>query len=71
MWPYVSNTDRINCAVGVPSVVYDKRRDYAYCPTCGEESEIFNSEMSYAFKLLLDEMKSLCMSPKLRLSDRA
>ncbi len=27
LWPYVSNTDRINCAVGVPSVVYQTRRD--------------------------------------------
>ncbi len=27
LWPYVSNTDRINCAVGVPSVVYQTARD--------------------------------------------
>ena len=27
LWPHVSNTERINCAVGVPSVVYDTRRD--------------------------------------------
>jgi class 3 adenylate cyclase len=27
LWPHVSNTERINAAVGVPSVVYDTRRD--------------------------------------------
>lgn len=27
LWPYVSNTDRINSAVGVPSVSYDTKRD--------------------------------------------
>ncbi|MGI9427583.1 MAG: protein kinase domain-containing protein [Bythopirellula sp.] len=27
LWPYVSNTERINSAVGVPSVTYDTRRD--------------------------------------------
>ncbi len=27
LWPYVSNTERINCAVGIPSVVYETKRD--------------------------------------------
>jgi serine/threonine protein kinase/class 3 adenylate cyclase len=27
LWPYISNTERINAAVGVPSVVYQTRRD--------------------------------------------
>ncbi len=27
LWPYVSNTERINCAVGVPSVQYSTTRD--------------------------------------------
>lgn len=27
LWPHISNTDRINNAVGVPSVVYETRRD--------------------------------------------
>ncbi|HID60726.1 MAG TPA: DNA-directed RNA polymerase subunit B [Hadesarchaea archaeon] len=51
--------------------VYDRRRDRAYCPLCEEDSEIYGVEMSYAFKLLMDELRSMCMSPRLQLRDRA
>ena len=51
--------------------VYDRRRDRTYCPVCDEDSEIYGVEMSYAFKLLIDELRSMCMSPHLRLKDRA
>ncbi len=51
--------------------VYDKRRDRAYCPFCDEDSEIYGVGMSYAFKLLMDELKSLCMLPRVKLRDRA
>lgn len=51
--------------------VYDRRRDRAYCPLCEEDSEIYGIEISYAFKLLVDELKSMCMLPRLRLRDRA
>ena len=50
--------------------VYDKVRDKTYCPICGE-SESFPVEISYAFKLLLDELKSLTIFPKLVLEDKA
>ena len=51
--------------------VYDRRADRVYCPLCDEDSEIYGVQMSYAFKLLVDELKSLCMSPRIRLRDRA
>ena len=48
----------------------DKRRDQVYCPVCGETERIGKVEMSYAFTLLLDELKAMVIRPKLRLKDR-
>ena len=50
--------------------VYDKNKRKMYCPICGD-SETYPVEISYAFKLLLDELKSLCIFPKLVLGDKA
>lgn len=49
--------------------IHDKRRNADFCPVCGADTEIYPVEMSYAFKLLLDEIKSLGVAPRLMLED--
>ena len=49
--------------------IYDKRRKVSYCQNCGADTDIYPAEMSYAFKLLLDEMKSLGIAPRLELEE--
>lgn len=49
--------------------VFDRIRGRNYCPICGD-SDLFSVEISYAFKLLLDELKSLCIFPKIVLEDK-
>jgi DNA-directed RNA polymerase subunit B' len=55
-----------NCGMTAVENV-DQRR--VYCPNCDEETDIHEIEMSYAFKLLLDEMKALGIAPRLELSE--
>ena len=50
--------------------IFDKHKNKKYCPICGDV-ETYPVEISYAFKLLLDELKSLCIFPKLVLGDKA
>ncbi|MEX2721544.1 MAG: DNA-directed RNA polymerase subunit B, partial [Candidatus Wukongarchaeota archaeon] len=51
--------------------VYDRSRDRYYCPVCDIGAKIANIEMSYAFKLLLQELMSLGIAPRLRLKEKA
>jgi len=50
---------------------FDRRKNLAFCTNCGAETEIYPVDMSYAFKLLLDEIKSLGVAPRLELDDAA
>ena len=50
--------------------VADDYRNKRFCPCCGTNVEIVAIEVSYAFKLLLDELKSLVIYPKLKLRSK-
>lgn len=50
--------------------VYDELKKRSYCPVCGDNVEVNNIELSYAFKLLLDEFKSMGVYPKLNLKNK-
>ncbi|MDP6459605.1 MAG: DNA-directed RNA polymerase subunit B [Candidatus Hydrothermarchaeota archaeon] len=52
-------------------VVYDKIRDTGYCSVCGRDIDSAEVEVSYAFKLLLDELRCLGINPNLLLGDKA
>ncbi|MCW4017677.1 MAG: DNA-directed RNA polymerase subunit B [Candidatus Bathyarchaeota archaeon] len=47
-----------------------KQRRYV-CKICDEKAKISPVVVSYAFKLLLQELQSLCITPKLRLKEKA
>jgi DNA-directed RNA polymerase subunit B' len=51
-----------NCGV---IAIYNEFKNQSYCPTCGDNVEITNVELSYAFKLMLDEFKSLGVYPRM------
>ncbi|MFC1800476.1 DNA-directed RNA polymerase subunit B [Nanoarchaeota archaeon] len=51
-------------------VIHDEFKNRSYCPICGDNVEISKIEVAYAFKLILDEFKSLCIYPKLELKSK-
>ncbi|MFQ6009673.1 MAG: DNA-directed RNA polymerase subunit B [Candidatus Aenigmatarchaeota archaeon] len=49
------------------TAVWDKQKNAHVCPAC-KGTDIIEIEMSYAFKLLLDELKAMMIYPKLQVS---
>ena len=49
--------------------IHDTYKDKRYCPICGDV-EVNDIEISYAFKLILDEFKSLGIYPKLKMKNK-
>ena len=50
--------------------IKDSYKNKSYCPVCGENTDVNDIEISYAFKLMLDEFKSLGIYPKLQLESK-
>ena len=50
--------------------IHDEFKNKSYCPTCGDNTEINSVEIAYAFKLILDEFKSLGIYPRLELKNK-
>lgn len=56
-----------NCGI---VAVYDKARERSFCPVCGDRASIQFVELSYAFHILIDELMSIGIFPKLELEDK-
>lgn len=48
--------------------IWDRVKNRKYCSVCGE-TKVIEVEMSYAFKLMLDELKSMLIYPKIILKE--
>ena len=68
----LDESDRVSVYVSADSgmvATEDIEQRRVYDPVSGDESDIHEVEMSYAFKLLLDEMMALGIKPRLDLED--
>ena len=50
---------------------YDIKQRKYMCRVCEEKGQVSPVYISYAFKLLLQELMSLCIAPRLELKERA
>ncbi len=48
---------------------YDRNKGKYVCPVHGDKGRLYPVEVSYAFKLLLQELMSMCIMPRLKLED--
>lgn len=67
------DADRVKVPVCMKSGLigyYDAWKDKPMSPVFGEDSEMAYVEMSYAFKLFLDELKSMGVYPKMKLENK-
>jgi len=70
---FVDDSDKVTelvCEKCGVIAVRDRIRNKNFCPLC-DGGKVFPVEMSYGFKLLLDELKALGIYPKLNLMDKA
>ena len=58
------------CEVCGLIAIHDEYKNRSYCPIDGDNVTISNVELSYAFKLLMDELKSLGIYPKIIMKDK-
>jgi DNA-directed RNA polymerase subunit B' len=68
----LDESDRVDVYVSAETgmvAVEDVDRNRVYDPVTDDDTDIHEVEISYAFKLLLDEMMALGIEPKLNLED--
>lgn len=63
-------TTELICAKCGMIAIEDQIRKKTYCSVCGS-TDVHPVKISYAFKLLLNEIKSMGLYPRLRLEDKA
>ena len=69
---FIEDSDKVTelvCEKCGVLAINDHIRNKRYCPICNS-SKVYPVEMSYGFKLLLDELKALGIMPKVNITDK-